>query len=104
MRPPLDVPEYTFLLELTLEDPQRFFDVVSKYLYFHDNHPRFEPASAGYFHHLARWIALIDKILGNHIFCQASSTESRRRITLSVPSRQATDLKSVGKKTPSDIH
>ena len=74
MRPPLDVTEDPFLLKLTLEDPQRFFDVVSKYLYFHEIHPRSIRQVPGIFTTPQDGSHFVGKALGNHIFLPASSS------------------------------
>ena len=50
MRPPFHFPKDAFLLELALEDLERFFDVVPKNLDFHDRQPLSDPASAGFFY------------------------------------------------------
>jgi hypothetical protein len=80
MRPPLDVTEDPFLLELPLENTQRLFDVVSKYLYFHEIHPRFEPAAPDIFTTPRGGSCFIANALGNHIFLPASSPRITPRI------------------------
>jgi hypothetical protein len=83
VRPPLHVTEDPFLLELTLEDSQRFFDIVSKHLYFHENHPRSSRQPPDIFTTPQGGSCFIGKLLGNHIILPASSAESRNDLLLS---------------------